>query len=120
MLDDASLKLKACADPTRLKILLMLGIVREVCVCQLIEALKMPQTTVSKALMVLKRANLVSDRRDGQWVRYSLSKNRDGFPMSELLKWAKSATEVKALLCEMKRVSKIPLEKICCNKPWRN
>ena len=113
-------KLKAIADPTRLKLLLLIHQNGEACVCQLVEALQMPQATVSKALTVLKKAGLVADCRNGQWMKYSLVKNDQSFPLIPILKWAAIQPEMSQLLSVMKKISKIPLEKICCNKPWRN
>ncbi len=63
---------KACADATRLRILFLLA-VRDLCVCELVEVLKMPQGKVSRHLAVLKNADLVRDRREGTWIYYSLA-----------------------------------------------
>jgi ArsR family transcriptional regulator len=64
---------KALSDPKRLRILGLLG-GGEVCVCDLMAALKAPQPTVSRHLASLRRAGLVRDRRDGRWRYYSLAK----------------------------------------------
>src|SRR5213594_2669818 len=67
---------KALADSTRLRIvrLLMAG---EVCVCDIHDTLKIPQAKASRHLAYLRRAGLVTTRREGLWVHYSLAK-RDG------------------------------------------
>ena len=62
---------KALADPARLRILMLLR-QGELCVCQLMPVLKLHQSHVSWHLSVLKRAGLITDRRDGRWVYYSL------------------------------------------------
>ena len=62
---------KACADATRLRILFLLA-VRELCVCELVEVLEIPQGKVSRHLAVLKNAGLVRDRRARTWIYYSL------------------------------------------------
>ena len=67
--------LQALADPSRLRILLMVR-ERERCVCHLAEALGLSQGTVSHHMSVLKRVGLVVDRRDekdARWTHYSLS-----------------------------------------------
>ena len=64
---------KACADETRLRILFLLS-ERELCVCELVLLLDMPQGKISRHLAVLKNASLVSDRRDGTWIYYSMPK----------------------------------------------
>ena len=67
---------KALADATRLRILhlLMAG---EVCVCDIHDTLKIPQAKASRHLAYLRRAGLVTTRREGLWVHYSLSKSAD-------------------------------------------
>ncbi len=62
---------KACADSTRLRLLVLLS-ERELCVCELVEILDMPQGKISRHLAVLRRAGLVVDRREGTWIYYSL------------------------------------------------
>ncbi len=63
---------KACSDSTRLCILFLLD-ARELCVCELVDVLQMPQGKISRHLAVLKIAGLVHDRRDATWVYYSLA-----------------------------------------------
>jgi len=45
----------------------------EMCVCQIVEILQAPQPKVSRHLAVLKKAKLVTVRREGQWIYYSLA-----------------------------------------------
>lgn len=65
--------LRACADQTRLRLLNLMAGEGEVCVCHLVEVLGTNQPKVSRHLACLKRAGLVSDRRDGLWVYYRLA-----------------------------------------------
>lgn len=63
---------KALADETRLRIMRLLTITdRQVCVCEIVDALGLPQYQVSKHLNILKNANLVQGERKGTWVYYS-------------------------------------------------
>ena len=67
---------KALADQTRLRILgLLAG--GEVCVCEIHDSLQIPQPTASRHLAYLKRAGLVTDRRDGLWVHYRVATPAD-------------------------------------------
>ena len=67
---------QALADGTRLRILgLLLG--GDVCVCNLHESLGMSQPKVSRHLAYLRRAGLVSARREGLWVHYRLADGID-------------------------------------------
>ena len=56
---------KALADKTRLHILALLK-VEELCVCELVEVLKITQPAVSRHMRKLKNAKLVKERRQGQ------------------------------------------------------
>jgi ArsR family transcriptional regulator, arsenate/arsenite/antimonite-responsive transcriptional repressor len=62
---------KACADATRLRILFLLT-ERELCVCELMAVLDMPQGKISRHLAIMKQAGILTDRRDGIWVYYAL------------------------------------------------
>ena len=67
---------QALADGTRLRILGLL-LAGEVCVCTLHESLGEPQPKVSRHLAYLRRAGLVSTRREGLWIHYSLAPQTD-------------------------------------------
>ncbi len=64
--------LKALADATRLRLLGLL-IAGEVCVCDLHDSLRLPQSKVSRHLAYLRKAGLVDTRRKGLWVYYRLA-----------------------------------------------
>lgn len=59
------------AHPKRLAIVAALAR-RELCVCELVDALGIPQPLVSHHLGALRGAGVVRDRRDAHWVYYSL------------------------------------------------
>jgi ArsR family transcriptional regulator len=63
----------ALSDEKRLRILTLLR-AGEHCVCELTEALDLPQSLLSFHLRTLKDAGLVRDRREGRWVYYSLER----------------------------------------------
>lgn len=60
------------ADPTRLRLLRLIRR-QELCVCELIEAVGLPQYQVSRHLRELRRAGLVEARRSGRWMHYRIS-----------------------------------------------
>lgn len=64
---------RCLGDETRLQILLMLRQQGELCVCDLVDALALPQPTVSRHLARLRDCQLVADRREGQWIHYKLA-----------------------------------------------
>jgi ArsR family transcriptional regulator len=63
---------RAFADPTRLRILNLL-LAGELCVCDIVNTLRVPQPTASRHLAYLRRAGLVQARRDGLWIHYKLA-----------------------------------------------
>lgn len=63
----------AFADPTRLRSLSLLLEEKEICVCELCEALRESQPKVSRHLAILRRAALVEVRSDGKWKFYALA-----------------------------------------------
>lgn len=65
-------QMKALADETRLKIL-KLVLTRELCVCEIVQIMRLSQPTISNHLAKLKNAGLVTERRAGQWVYYASS-----------------------------------------------
>ncbi|MBA2514912.1 MAG: metalloregulator ArsR/SmtB family transcription factor [Solirubrobacterales bacterium] len=62
----------ALSDPVRLDLLAHIAASGPICVCHLEEALPYQQPRISKHLAVLRRAGLVTTRREGNWVYYSL------------------------------------------------
>jgi len=65
----------AVADATRLRILALLR-GGELCVCDLVEVLRLPQPKVSRHLSVLRDAGLVEQRIELNWRHYSLTMPR--------------------------------------------
>ncbi len=63
---------KALSEPIRVQLVLLL-IERERSVMQLVEALRQPQSTVSRHLALLRSAELVKTRREGTSVHYRLA-----------------------------------------------
>ncbi len=62
---------RALADPTRLRLLNLIAD-REICVCYLVEILRISQPKVSRHLAYLRRAGMVASRREGKWMHYRL------------------------------------------------
>lgn len=70
--DDLDALFKAFADPTRLRILSLLA-VGELCVCDIVEILELPQPTVSRHLAALRHAGLVDVTREWKFAHYRLA-----------------------------------------------
>lgn len=69
---------KALSDETRLRILALL-INGEMCVCDLMAILDLPQSTVSRHLAYLRNSGWVEDRRQGVWMYYRLTDDGEPF-----------------------------------------
>ncbi len=67
--------LKALADTNRLAIIehLCKG---EACVCELLVRFSVTQPTLSHHMRILSEAGLVTGRREGKWIHYSINEER--------------------------------------------
>ena len=63
---------KALADSTRLRVVAALS-QRELCVCELCDALEATQSTLSTHLTLLRDAGITRTRKQGKWIYYRLS-----------------------------------------------
>ena len=70
---DANTLFSALANEIRLRCLMLLQLEGELCVCELTHALKLSQPMVSRHLGILRDSGMVTDRRAGQWIYYSLN-----------------------------------------------
>lgn len=71
-------RFKALSDETRLRILALL-INGEMCVCDLMAILDLPQSTVSRHLAYLRNSGWVQGRRQGVWMYYRLADDGEPF-----------------------------------------
>jgi ArsR family transcriptional regulator len=88
MICDAKTFFSALANDIRLRCLMLLQLEGELCVCELTHALNLSQPMISRHLALLRDAGLVSDRRMGQWIYYSIH--------PQLLVWAKDVLKATA------------------------
>jgi ArsR family transcriptional regulator len=63
---------QAIVDPTRVRIITALR-QGELCVCELVDALEISQSTLSTHLQVLRQTDMVTTRKEGRWIYYSLT-----------------------------------------------
>ena len=87
---EAALLLKALSDPTRMRLLLALKAVGELCVCDL--ALLAGVSVVSHQLRLLRQARLVDFRREGKQVYYRLADRHVEGLLAEALAHAEENT----------------------------
>jgi ArsR family transcriptional regulator len=65
--------LKALAHPTRLDILFFLKDRDSECVCKIYEELNLEQSNISQHLRILKNSGVLTSKKEGQWVHYSVA-----------------------------------------------
>ncbi|MDR6224420.1 ArsR/SmtB family transcription factor [Desmospora profundinema] len=94
---------KAMGDKTRLRMLALLK-TEDLCVCELVEILGMTQPAVSQHMRKLKNVKLVKERRQGQWVIYSLDGERLPYFRSVVDSLPDLSHEIKALKASGKKV----------------
>ncbi len=66
----------ALADRTRLRLLNLMH-QGEVCVCFFVEVLDEPQPKISRHLAFLRKAGLVTARREAKWMHYSIAQPKN-------------------------------------------
>jgi ArsR family transcriptional regulator len=99
---------RALADRTRLRLINLIGD-DEVCVCFFVEVLRINQPKISRHLAYLRRAGVVSDRRDGKWIHYRIVEPPDPHAahiFREVRNWLANEPAMKS--------DRARLQKICC------
>ena len=69
---DADTLFRMLADPTRLRMIMLLIADGELCVCELTHALGLSQPKISRHLAHLRETHLLASRRAGQWMYYRI------------------------------------------------
>ena len=72
-MDQEAAYFKLLADPTRLRLAILLAAAGETCVCRLSAALDEPEYKISRHLGILRHADMVQARREGTWMHYQLT-----------------------------------------------
>ncbi len=99
---------QALGDQTRLRLLNLMGD-QEICVCYFVEILGSPQPKISRHLAYLRRAGMVTARREGKWMHYRIS-------MPPHIGAAQILRQIVATLKEEKamQADRARLNKACC------
>lgn len=90
---------KAFGDENRIQILQLLKD-REKCACHLLEEMKITQPTLSHHMKLLCDAGIVTGRKEGKWMHYSISE--------------KGLREMEEYLAQL--IPEKKSEKSCCKK----
>jgi ArsR family transcriptional regulator len=100
---------RVLADRTRLRLLNLIGD-KEICVCYFVDILRMSQPKISRHLAYLRRAGIVTARRQGRWMHYRLILPHD----------TAAAEVLKETLSHLRKIPEMQddlakLETSCCN-----
>ena len=96
---------RAFSDRTRLRTLCLLRS-GELCVCDLVAVLRVPQPTASRHLAYLRKAGLVLARKRGLWSYYRLAPARTAFHKKLLECLASCFQHVPELAADAEQLSR--------------
>ncbi len=108
---------KLLADETRLSSLLLIVQEGELCVCELTTALAQTQPKISRHLAMLRSAQVLLDRRQGQWVFYRLNPELPSWAQETLKQTvAQNAQQLAPLQANLCAMGDRPARtNACCN-----
>ena len=107
------LMFRAFSDPIRLRILtLVQG--GELCVCDMVDILRLPQPTISRHLSYLRRAGLVKVRQERSWNYYELAPVRSAFHTKLLECLGSCFRDVPEMAEDAKRARALRKRGGCC------
>ena len=104
---------KAIAHPARLRVLAALR-TGPLCVCQMTVVVKLAASTVSEHLAELRKAGLITDRKEGRWVEYRLSDSAVDEGLLEPI-WAalEGDPQARADAVLVKELRQVPVDELC-------
>jgi len=105
--------LKAVAESTRLRIVMLLHHCGELCVCDLHTVLKLSQPKISRHLKVLRDEMVVKGRRDGLWIHYSLHPNLPDWAVAVIADLENGCQNMKPYATDLKKINKALANKGC-------
>jgi DNA-binding transcriptional ArsR family regulator len=113
---------RALSDENRVRALLALGD-QEVCVCQLIELLKLAPSTVSKHMSILKQARLVKGQKRGRWMYYRKAGSDAPSEVRLALEWIDSclhrSSKIKQDQNQLKTITRLDRHELCRRQALR-
>ncbi len=104
---------KALGHPARIRVLAMLR-AGELCACQIVAVLRLAPSTVSAHLAELRRAGLVTERKDGRWVHYSLAQLDAAHVIGDgLWQRVRRDPQIRHDVTVVKQLRAVPVEQLC-------
>lgn len=99
---------RTLGDLTRLRVLALLSREGELCVCELTYALGEIQPKISRHLALLREAEVVLDRRQGQWIYYCLNPKLPEWAGAVLSKTAEGVAKQMPFKGDQRALSQMP------------
>ncbi|OHB73040.1 MAG: hypothetical protein A2Z25_06640 [Planctomycetes bacterium RBG_16_55_9] len=107
---------KALSDSNRVRALMMLC-QGELCVCQLIQMLRLAPSTVSKHMSILYQAGLVDARKQGRWNYYRLADGDAPEYVLQAIQWVQDSVGKDKRIAQdakqVKRVCRMDMRELC-------
>lgn len=99
---------KCLSEPVRLRIVSLLCQFDELCVCELIDILELPQSVISRHIGYLNRHQLLKSSKRAQWVFYALDKQH---PFTSVIQsFLSSFGNDDPMLGDLKRAQQLQLD----------
>ena len=105
---------RAFSEPIRLRILNLVQ-PGELCVCDLVAILRLPQPTISRHLSYLRRAGLVKVRQERSWNYYEIAPARSAFHIKLLECLGSCFRDVPEMTGDAKRAQAVRKRGGCCS-----
>ena len=96
---------KLLADPSRARLLHALT-QGEFCVCELTDAIQVPQYAISRNLAALRKSGWVAERREGTWMYYRLAPAHTRLIKDVVRLMVKHGLDAKTFTADTKRLQK--------------
>lgn len=101
------------SDETRLRCLMLLQKEGELCVCEISRILGSIQPKISRHLALMRNSGLVSDKRRGQWVYYSLHQLLPDWAKGIIASALKNLIKEEPYHSDIKKIRSLKKENIC-------
>ncbi len=98
---------RTLADPTRLRILMLLHASDELCVCELTATLDLPQPKISRHLAILRETEMLLDRRKGTWIFYRIHPSLPAWALDALAAVARGCTGTQPYAQDWERLDSL-------------
>lgn len=101
------------SDETRLRCLVLLQKKEELCVCEISQIIGSIQPKISRHLALMRTSGLVSDKRSGQWVYYSLHPSLPDWAKKIITTTVENLVKEEPYHADIIKMSSLQKENIC-------